>query len=73
MTAKSDNRTDLRIMFDHPTRLRLLENDADKFDENFSILEEELAGIRKVLTGILITVTTGVVGGALLILITKAF
>lgn len=55
------SRVATRAGFPDANRITLLENDGDEFEETLTAVNTELAGIRKVLTGILITLTTGLI------------
>lgn len=52
------SRTADRVDFTDGVRLRLLEQDADKTDAAMDSFATELASIRKILLGILVSVTT---------------
>lgn len=57
MVSRPLNRQD----FDLPTRLRLLEVDADNADARMDQIVRELSSFKKVLTGMLVTFTTATV------------
>jgi cell division protein FtsX len=52
------NRTAGRSDFDMPVRMRLVEGDLDTLEEGQEKLVAALDGIRKVLIGVLVSVTT---------------
>lgn len=52
--GRAEKRTGIEI----PHRLRLVEDDLDKHDENFRELRDELGKIKGILVGILVSVTT---------------
>lgn len=51
-------RAEKRSGIDIPNRLRLVEDDLDKHDATFAELRDELAKIKGILIGILVSVTT---------------
>lgn len=55
------NRTSTRLNFDLPVRVTLAESDLDDNDIRHDRLAEELASVKKVLVGILISLTTSAV------------
>ena len=54
-------RQQARAGFDMTTRVALLEDDADKMDENFGDLHADLKAIKNVLIGLLISLSTAAV------------
>jgi hypothetical protein len=76
-------RTDDRQSFGDDVRLRLVEHDLDRADERFEAIASEIArtaehlaveiaGLRKVLTGLLIAFTTGSVMLALNVIVLRS-
>lgn len=51
-------RTEERRSFDQAVRVSLLEGDMDHFEDGFTAFRSELDAIRKILIGILVSVTT---------------
>lgn len=54
----SDSRTAARNGMPDTIRIRLLESDMDTSDENMRGIRDDLAGVKKILVGILVSVTT---------------
>lgn len=54
----SASRAAARQAFDQETRVALLEGDIDEFELTMNALRSELGGIRRVLVGLLVSVTT---------------
>lgn len=54
----SQPRTEARASFTDAQRIQLVEMDLDKGDERFNKIAAEVAGFRKILTGILISMAT---------------
>ncbi len=55
------SRTAQRTGFLELTRLQLLEEDADRTDETFATLRDEIKGMTRVLTGILVSIATAAI------------
>ena len=65
-------RTEDRAGFSDDVRLRLVEHDLDRIDDRIDRLVAEIAGLRRVLTGILITLATGTVMLAVNVIVLRA-
>ncbi|MFV0496082.1 hypothetical protein [Mycobacterium sp.] len=65
-------RTEDREGFDAAVRLRLVEQDLDRHEAEFARLVAEMAGLRRVLTGILITLATSTVLLAVNVVVLRA-
>ncbi len=59
--SKAAPRTSSRAGIDSTTRLILIEQDLDEHDDRFESVAAEVAGVKKVLVGILISITTGII------------
>ena len=51
----------MRANYTELTRLSLLEDDADRTDDTFTELRDELKGMTRVLTGILVSIATAAI------------
>lgn len=69
--APPDRRTFRSEQMDPDTRLALLEMHADNTDTALDRLATEMAGIRHVLTGLLISITSGVIVAIITFILTK--
>lgn len=58
---KAAPRTQVRAGFDIAGRLSLVEQDLDENDDRFAALVDEVSGVKKVLVGILVSITSGIV------------
>lgn len=54
-------RTQARYGFEIPVRVTLVENDLDEVDKQHDRLSDEIASVKKVLVGILVSLTTSAV------------